>query len=566
MAVQEAAEAYMVHLFEDVNLCAIHAKRVTIMQKDIQLGRRIRGIWGGLALVTGYCQLENAESLSNLLRPFDMSARYLKMAVLAIAIQSMLGAAEPSALQQHPRAPSEGDGEYVNMVYFVNWGIYERDFQPQDLPVSSITHVLYAFMNVQQDGTVFTGDAYADLQKHYDGDSWLESDQDNAFGCVKQLFLLKKTHRSLKVLLSIGGWTWSSNFATTAASATSRSTFAKSAVTLMKDWAFDGIDIDWEYPASDDDAANMVLLLQAVRNELDAYASQHAPGYHFQLTIAAPAGSSHYSKLRLADLGRVVDYINLMAYDYAGSWSSVAGHNANLYANTDIPQSTPFNTDDAVKAYLDAGVPSHKLILGMPAYGRSFIGASGIGEPYSGVGLPDKALGSWEAGIWDYKALPNQGLEVMYDEKAQAYYGKYQSGGGICSYDTPETIQKKVSYLKQRGLGGAMFWEASGDGRGQESLVEASFRSLNDVDQTENLLVYPDSRYRNIASGIEETRYRANISASMLEQFDDVTSKASNGIESEHLKIPFSSLKSSQGMKAALGLRAQLAEDFRHPY
>ncbi|KAL9572196.1 hypothetical protein ACKAV7_003684 [Fusarium commune] len=401
-----------------------------------------------------------------------MLAYYFRMTVLVIAIQSMLSAAEPNALRLYQREPPERDVKYANMVYFVNWGIYERDFQPQDLPASSITHVLYAFMNVQKDGTVFTGDTYADLEKHYEGDSWLESDTDNAFGCVKQLFLLKKAHRNLKVLLSIGGWTWSTNFATTAASAASRSTFAKSAVTLLKDWGFDGIDIDWEYPASDEDAANMVLLLQAVRNELDVYASKHAPGYHFQLTIAAPAGSSHYSKLRLADLGRIVDYINLMAYDYAGSWSSVAGHSANLFANTDIPQSTPFNTDDAVKAYLDAGVPSHKLILGMPAYGRSFIGASGMGEPHSGVGLPNKALGSWEAGVWDYKALSKQGLEIMYDEKAQAYYGKYQSGGGICSYDTPETIRKKVSYLKQRGLGGAMFWEASGDGRGQESLVE----------------------------------------------------------------------------------------------
>ncbi|SPJ84230.1 related to endochitinase [Fusarium torulosum] len=358
-------------------------------------------------------------------------------------------------------------------------------------------------MNVQNDGTVFTGDTYADLEKHYDGDTWLESDTDNAYGCVKQLFLLKKANRHLKILLSIGGWTWSTNFASAAASAASRSTFAKSAVTLMKDWAFDGIDVDWEYPASDEDAANMVLLLQTVRNELDAYASEHAPGYHFQLTIAAPAGSSHYSKLHLADLGRIVDYVNLMAYDYAGSWSPVTGHNANLYANRDLPQSTPFNTDDAVNAYLNAGVPGHKLILGMPVYGRSFLGASGMGQPHAGVGLPNKALGSWEAGVWDYKSLTKQGLDIVYDEKAQAYYGRHQSGGGICSYDTPEAIQKKASYLKQRGLGGAMFWEASGDEKGRESLVETSSRSLRSLDQKENLLVYPDSRYRNIASGMD---------------------------------------------------------------
>ncbi|PCD21238.1 hypothetical protein FGRA07_11734 [Fusarium graminearum] len=347
----------------------------------------------------------------------------------------------------------------------------------------------------------FTADTYADLKKHYEDDFWLESDTQNAFGCVKQLFSLKKAHRQLKVLLSIGGWTWSTNFASTAATSTGRSNFAKSAVTLMKDWGFDGIDIDWEYPASNEEASNMVLLLEAVRAELDAYSSEHAPDYHFQLTIAAPAGSDHYSRLHLADLGSRVDYINLMAYDYAGSWSPVTGHNANLYANKDLPQSTPFNTDDAVKAYLKAGVPPHKLVLGMPAYGRSFLGSSGMGEPYSSVGSPNKALGSWEVGVWDYKALSKQGLTTMYDEKSQAYYGKLQSQPGIYSYDTPEVVQKKVSYLKQQGLGGAMFWEASGDGKEQESLVETSFRSLGSTDEKENLLVYPDSRYKNIASG-----------------------------------------------------------------
>ncbi|KAL3587806.1 Chitinase 4 [Fusarium poae] len=315
----------------------------------------------------------------------------------------------------------------------------------------------------------FTEDTYAGLEKHYEGDC---------------------------------GWTWSINFATTAASAAGRSIFAKS-VTLVKDWGFDGVDIDWEYPATDEDASNMILLLEAVRAELDAYAAEHAPGYHFQLTIAAPTGSSHYSKLHLADLGAKVDYINLMAYDYAGSWSPAAGHNANLYANTDLPQSTPFNTDDAVKAYLEAGVPARKLVLGMLVYGRSFLGSSGMGEPHSGVGLANKALGSWEDGVWDYKALSKQGLTAMYDEKAQAYYGKHPSGLGVYSYDTPEAVQKKVSYLKQHGLGGAMFWEASGDGKGQESLVEASFRSLGNTDDTENLLVYPDSRYKNIAAGLE---------------------------------------------------------------
>ncbi|KAG8673892.1 hypothetical protein FPOAC1_007211 [Fusarium poae] len=305
---------------------------------------------------------------------------------LLVASQPLLTVAEPDATQSSQREPPQSDTGYVNMIYFVNWyagsqshltflslgslvavvaGSSRRrlgtDF---DLPASSITHVLYAFMNVQNNGTVYLHPGYNSHTKTIDSNSsqihgryhirlklrlgcarlltgvepqsiaWLESDKQNAFGCVKQLFSLKKAHRQVKVLLSIGGWTWSTNFATTAASAAGRSIFAKS-VTLVKDWGFDGVDIDWEYPATDEDASNMILLLEAVRAELDAYAAEHAPGYHFQLTIAAPTGSSHYSKLHLADLGTKVDYINLMAYDYAGSWSPVAGHNANLYANTD---------------------------------------------------------------------------------------------------------------------------------------------------------------------------------------------------------------------------------------
>ncbi|KAM5345592.1 hypothetical protein ACJ41O_011453 [Fusarium nematophilum] len=416
------------------------------------------------------------------------------LAIIAVLLAT-LGLASPISRPSRQTSVSKRAGGYTNSVYFVNWAIYERNFQPQDLQASKISHVLYSFMNVKADGTVYTEDTYSDLEKHYDGDSWDEGS--NAYGCVKQLYLLKKANRQLKVMLSIGGWTWSVNFPAAANTAETRSAFAKSAVTLMKDWGFDGIDVDWEYPKDDVEATNMDLLLQAVRDELDSYASQHAPGHHFQLSIAAPAGSSNYEILHLSEIGKIVDHINLMGYDYAGKWCSSSGHNANLFANSANSNATPFNTDSAVKAYISAGVPAEKIVLGMPIYGRSFEGSSGIGQPYSGVGQ-----GSWEEGVWDYKVLPKAGAEIKYDETAQASYSYDASTQEVISFDTPQAVQKKVTYLQSLGLGGSMFWEASSDKEGDDSLIVTSFTSLGSLDATENWLQYPDSKYANIVAGM----------------------------------------------------------------
>ncbi|KAH6857087.1 glycoside hydrolase family 18 protein [Chaetomium sp. MPI-CAGE-AT-0009] len=385
---------------------------------------------------------------------------------------------------------------YKNIVYFTNWGIYGRNYQPDQLPASQLTHVLYSFANLRSNGEVFLSDTWADLDKHYPGDSWNDVGT-NVYGCIKQLFLVKKSHRHLKTLLSIGGWTYSSTFPAAASTASGRALFASSAVRLLADLGFDGLDIDWEYPTNPTDANNFVLLLQAVRSALDAYAAQHAPGYHFLLTIASPAGPANYAHLPLAEIARVIDFFNLMAYDYAGSWSTVSAHQANLYPaapNT----TTPFSTDAAVADYCAAGVPASQIVLGMPIYGRGFTSTGGLGQSYTGTGQ-----GTWEQGVWDYKALPRAGAQVLYDDQAGATYSYDAASRELVTFDTAEMVQRKVAYLKGKGMGGSMFWEASADRVGEGSLIGASCGALGGIEQTQNLLEFPDSRYDNLRARFE---------------------------------------------------------------
>ncbi|OAA58860.1 chitinase [Cordyceps fumosorosea ARSEF 2679] len=388
------------------------------------------------------------------------------------------------------------DGGYKNVVYFTNWGIYGRNYHVADLPAENITHLLYSFMNFDETGTVFSGDTYADLEKHYYNDSWNEPGN-NVFGCVKQINLLKKEHRHIKVLLSIGGWTWSKNFAVVASSDTTRKAFAKSVVTFLKDWGLDGIDIDWEYPETEEDGQNMILLLQAIRDELDSYASRHAEGYHFLLSIAAPAGLNTIGLLKLPELGKVLDLVNLMAYDYAGSWSNTTGYNANVFPNANNTSATPFNTNDAVQAYKEGGVPAEKLVLGVPIYGRAFEQTEGIAKPFNGVGS-----GSWEAGVYDYKSLPSEGAIVKCDYIVMGCYCYNPKTKTLVSFDTPEMVEAKAAWLKQQGLGGIMVWEASGDKNNSESLIERGSTALGSLDRSQNCLSYPDSKFDNIRNSM----------------------------------------------------------------
>ncbi|KAI5365202.1 putative glycoside hydrolase family 18, catalytic domain, glycosyl hydrolase family 18 (GH18) active [Septoria linicola] len=413
---------------------------------------------------------------------------------------TVIADALPTSVSPSKHTPNfQGKTPYKTVMYFPNWDVYGRNFQPADLPADKLTHVLYSFANVRPEtGEVYLSDTYADLEKHYPEDSWNDNGT-NAYGCIKQLYLLKKQNRYMKTLLSIGGWTYSANFPKPASTAAGRQKFADSSVELLKDLGFDGIDVDWEYPVDAVEAKNAVLLLEAVRQALDAYAATLPSKPHFLLTVATAAGPQNYEKLDIAGMDAVLDFWNLMAYDYAGSWDTNAGHQANLFKDTLNTNSTSFSTNAAVSWYIDNGISSQKLILGLPLYGRAFTATQGPGTPFSGVGT-----GSWEQGVFDYKDLPQPGATEYYDPVIGASWSYDASTKVMVSYDTPALAQQKVQYIIDKNLGGAMWWEANGDnnstaGRG---LVKLTTDGLKTLDGVQNVLDYPNSKYDNIRNGM----------------------------------------------------------------
>lgn len=208
-----------------------------------------------------------------------------------------------------------------------------------------------------------------------------------------------------------------------------------------------------------------------------------------------------------------------MTYDYTGSFNNLTGHASNLYPSHSNKLSTPFSTQQALQTYLTAGVPSHKITLGMPLYGRAFLQTTGFGKPYYGVGN-----GSWgQAGIWDYKALPLAGAKEVYDAELGASYshtmpntttsgygyGDVTKGGreDIVTYDNKVTAETKAAYIVEKKLGGGMWWESSGDKSGAESLIGTVAKALErcgGLDRSGNWLEYPTSRYDNLRDGMKE--------------------------------------------------------------
>ncbi|PCH43760.1 glycoside hydrolase family 18 protein [Wolfiporia cocos MD-104 SS10] len=392
----------------------------------------------------------------------------------------------------------------LSVGYFVNWGIYGRKFPPSLIPVQNLTHILYAFANIKGDtGEVFLSDTWADQEIHYPGDSWNDIGY-NLYGNFKAIYKLKKANRHLKVLLSIGGWTYSPTFHPIVVNPALRSKFVASAIRLLEDNGLDGLDVDYEYPQTDAQARGYVDLLRELRQGLDAHAARKSIPYRYLLTIAAPCGPQNYQKLYVREMDRHLDFWNMMAYDFSGSWDQIANHQANLNGG-------PISASQSVNWYIAQGIPRAKIILGLPLYGRSFMNTQGPGTPFQGIGQ-----GSWEQGVYDYRALPLPDSHVLRDEQTGASWSYNYQTKEMVSFDSEEVGWWKGRWIAQQGLGGSMFWELSGDkgqardgmeaGPGKDpqpgrSLVGVVKDAMGELDKSPNWLRYEGSKFDNMRNG-----------------------------------------------------------------
>jgi len=349
-----------------------------------------------------------------------------------------------------------------------------------DIPGDKVTHINYAFANVAN-GKCVLGDSYADTDKAFAGDTW---DADAKRGNFNQLQKLKAANPNLQTLISVGGWTWSANFSSAAATDASRKEFASSCVEFMKLYQFDGIDIDWEYPVSGGlqpgtaaDKANYTALLTELKTQMDAKEVQDQRDY--SLTIAAPAGPAIIDNLEVSKVAATTDWINLMSYDFHGGWEPTTGHNAPLAQSPADPSPAGLSVSEAVDAYLTRGVPANKLVLGVPFYGRGWTtsGTANAGLYQPGVGA---SVGTWEPGVFDYTDIERNYLPKMtryWDDTAKVPYLYDPNTKLFISYDDPQSMTAKAAYINSKNLGGAMFWELSGDR--DEKLLDALNTTLD---------------------------------------------------------------------------------------
>jgi chitinase len=379
-----------------------------------------------------------------------------------------------------------GNGKVIS-AYYPNWAMYGKQFPASDIPFNNVNTIYYAFIGFNgSTGDVSSLDSWADY---------------NQMPIVAKSML---QYPYLHSFLSFGGWTNAGQFTapmfdTLTKSDTSIANFTKQAVALMRSSGFDGIDIDWEWWSNYTTAptAQMIKLYTSLRTAINA--ASIADNKQYYLTIAASAGpdkinSTHQQVAGAwATIAGLVDKISVMTYDFHGAFDSISDFQSSWGMEPTSPfESTGYVSQIAMQTYESYNVPSTKLVLSIPIYGRASQIASlnnyGLYQTITGTPNGDfDDSQSGPTGVFLYKCIINPSVcnsngstisaltFVTQSQNSSTFdqlsshaqepwaYGSTPQGNIFLSYDDVATVTYKAKQILANNFGGAMFWEVDGD-------------------------------------------------------------------------------------------------------
>jgi chitinase len=435
--------------------------------------------------------------------------RVLTAAATALALSAGLlapaGAANASDDHEH-------SDRYLKVGYFTNWSVYNpaRPFRVKNLVTSGaaarMTHLNYAFGDVNEAGLCAPTDSWADYQKPFTAEESVAGVADvggqKLSGHFNQILQLKAKYPNLKVQISLGGWTKSKWFSDAVLTDESRRKFAASCVDLFikgnlpgaegaAAGVFDGIDFDWEWPGSPGNDGNIVraadkqnftLALAEFRRQLDAYGRQTRKHYSMTAFLAAdPAQIDRAYEVR--KVFKTLDFATVQGYDMHGAWDPITNHQSALYPPKGEPINPDFTVSRAVDALLQRGAPRKQVVVGVPFYGRGWANVASTANHglFQAASAPAPSS-SGEAGYDDYRNLKNltsQGFTLYRDERAGFSWLFNADSKTFWTYDDPTVMAWKADYIKEHELGGAMAWSLDADDE-QGSLLATLHRKLGD--------------------------------------------------------------------------------------
>ncbi|PHZ08504.1 glycoside hydrolase [Rhizopus microsporus ATCC 52813] len=396
-----------------------------------------------------------------------------------IGVASLVGAANAVI--------SGADKKPVVIGYYPNWS--DR-FTVTKIDFSKFTHIHYAFA-IMANGPVPV---------------WGNPQKANAQ--LTKLVTMAHKHK-VKVLPSIGGWTGSITFSSTAKSQKSRKEFIDWNISVMKRYKTDGIDIDWEYPGrqgegcnevnEEHDVKNFLTLLKELRQAMDG---EFGVG---KKEISA-AVYIHPFNSSVPEMAKILDRANIMTYDINGPWSLRTGANAPLYA----PRGQD-SVDSSVNAWIEAGMPRHKIAVGLALYGRSAIAKVNMlrtkkinqNQVQGQISQGDKTdvffqssfcplIPGGLSGTWRFHSLLSQHvlkspLEAnkpwarVWDAVTSTPWLFNSKTKIFISYDDPRSLALKTCYALQKNLAGVMIWSIDQDSKGNDLLnaIHNSIKTTN---------------------------------------------------------------------------------------